>query len=126
MGGPCIGDPATKVQDFEAQVISYFATAPSCQGVVLTVFDLGNLNNQSADSKQAYLHANWELQLDFDMDQTTQKWTLARFFNVDDLAARRNPDDFVFDGLTTGQGSPNEIAKAVCTVAKQEGGRVVK
>jgi hypothetical protein len=100
---PCVGDPVAEVRRFEAQLGTFFAGDPSCQGVVLA----GYQGPDSAPSR-ARSAADWQLTLDFIVGEASQSWSLIRYV------------DRSYD---TGNGNPREIAHTICAVVRQARGR---
>jgi hypothetical protein len=104
-GNPCIGDPAADVREFESQLSTFFASDPSCRGVVFVSF-----SGPKSTTPRVASGAEWQLMLDFVMGESSQSWSMVR------------RTKFL---VTSGQGDPKGIAHAVCTVVKQTGGTVV-
>jgi hypothetical protein len=100
---PCVGDPVAEVRSFEAQLGTFFASDPSCQGVVLANYK----GPDSAPSRAASI-ADWRLTLDFIFGETSQSWSMIR--HVD-------------SSYNTGNGNPRKIAHTICAVVKQARGQ---
>jgi hypothetical protein len=100
---PCVGDPVAEVRRFEAQLGTFFAGDPSCQGVVLA-------SDRSPDSapSRARSVADWQLTLDFIVGEASQSWSMIRY---------------VDRSYNTGNGNPGEIAHNICAVVRQARGR---
>ena len=100
---PCVGDPAAEVRRFEAQLGTFFASDPSCQGVVLA-----NYKGPDSAPSRAPSIADWQLTLDFIFGEASQSWSMIR--HVD-------------RSYNTGNGNPGEIAHTICAVVKQARGQ---
>jgi hypothetical protein len=100
---PCVGDPVAEVRRFEAQLGTFFASDPSCQGVVLA-----NYKGPDSAPPRAASSADWQLTLDFILGEASQSWSVIR--HVD-----RSYD--------TGSGNPGEIAHTICAVVKRARGQ---
>jgi hypothetical protein len=96
---PCVGDPVAEVRSFEARLGTFFASDPSCQGVVVASY----AGPDSSRSKAASI-ADWQLMLDFISGRPSQSWSMIR--RVD-------------GSYNTGHGNPGEIAHAICAVVKR-------
>ena len=104
-GNPCVGDPADEVRDFEAQMATFFATDPSCSGIVLATF-IGPVGQSSSAASKA----GWQLMLDFTVGEASQQWSMVH----------RTGDNH----YTTGQGNPREMAHSICAVMNHTGGSI--
>jgi hypothetical protein len=100
---PCVSDPVAEVRRFEAQLGTFFARDPSCQGVVLA-------NYQGPDSAPSRVPsiADWQLTVDFISGEASQSWSMIR--HVD-------------RSYNTGNGNPGEIAHTICAVVKRARGQ---
>jgi hypothetical protein len=95
----CQHDPEAEVQDFEARVARHFTPSGDCGDVVLTT-----ITSKNKTELPQYADADLRLKVNFSPDDSEQSWSIVR------------PAD---DNLTTGQGTPDEIAHRVCVIAKQ-------
>jgi hypothetical protein len=100
---PCVSDPVAEVRRFEAQLGTFFARDPSCQGVV-------QVNDQGPDSATSRVPsiADWQLTVDFISGEASQSWSMIR--HVD-------------SSYNTGNGNPGEIAHTICAIVKQARGQ---
>jgi hypothetical protein len=105
-----VGDPIAEVRSFEAQLATFFASDPSCHGVVVANYE----GPDSAHSKSASI-ADWQLTLDFILGEPSQSWSMIR--HVDSSYNTGS------SSYNTGNGNPREIAHTICAVVKQAGGR---
>jgi hypothetical protein len=96
---PCVGDPVAEVRSFEAQLGTFVASDPSCQGVVLADYK----SRDSTPARAASI-ADWQLTLDFISGEASQSWSMIRHLD---------------SSYNTGNGNPGEIAHTICAVVKE-------
>jgi hypothetical protein len=91
-------DPKSDVLAFEDQMRTAFSTDYACQGVTLR----SKQSNQGDEPR-------WQLMFDYVPGERKQRWSLVSLSN------RRTAN---------GTGAPEEVAHAICSVAKGRGGNV--
>jgi hypothetical protein len=99
-GNPCVTDPTPEVIDFERRLITSFASEPGCSNVVVI-----------GPAGKAGLEPYWSLMLDFGPGESSQNWSIVR---ID-----RNRTT-----IRQGEGNPDHIAHAVCSVLNGTGASI--
>lgn len=98
---PCVVDPTDEVYEFESQLVTSFASDPTCSGVAVV-----------GPRGKTGLEPYWLLMLDFRAGESAQNWGIVH--TLDGGRAR----------IREGEGDPKRIAHAVCAVLKQSGASV--
>ena len=100
---PCVGDPTIEVTDFEARLVTAFASEPGCAKVVLI-----------GPSGKASLKPFWSLMIDFVPGKPAQDWTIVHTIDQHKQWTR----------IRKGEGKPDTIARAVCAAVNGTGASV--
>jgi hypothetical protein len=98
---PCVGDPTVDVNEFESQLVTSFASDPTCSRVAVV-----------GPRGKTGLEPYWLLMLDFMPGKSGQNWGIVH--TADGSRTR----------IREGGGDPKQIAHTVCAVVKQTGASV--
>ena len=101
----CVLDPVQDVRRFENDLATEFASNAECRSVQFVHFSDPNESRKVASDAMQKQH--YSLSLDFSPGARRQQWKMLS-----------SPNRSAF---TQGEGSPQEIAKKVCFIVKEQG-----
>jgi hypothetical protein len=106
----CALDPVQDVRIFEEKLATAFASNPECESVQVVLFKNPYEGSKVASDALHEKH-NWVLGLDYNPGARKQKWWMER------------PP--YHGAQPQGEGTPDEIAKKVCTIVSQRGAAIL-